>query len=152
LDYSVCVKDCPSNYDQELIECYTNDQFLDCEFRWEDVIGDPHPVYGLVKGVYPSEGYVERVCLPDSDSRSWTIDALDEVDDKISKETMGKWLGDVWKIWYTMLIVAGFTVIVAIVYLIMLRYCFGLTIWLSIAVIFCFLLAFGAFCHWSYET
>jgi len=151
VDYSVCVKDCPDTY-EDTVECYTNDKFKDCNFRWEDVIGDPHPVYGYLKGIYPSDGYIERICLPDSDAKSWTVNALDEVNDYIDTDTLAKWLGDVWRIWYMLLIVAGIAVIIAGVYLFMLRWCLGIIVWLSIFLIFAFLLLIGGFCHWSYEN
>ena len=152
LKYRVCVKDCPESYDDE-VECYKNNYFKDnCQFRWEEVFDDPHEVYGYLKGYYPSDGYIKRVCLPDlsdDDERGWLSSAYDEVVDFIDVNTMQKWFGDVVTCWPTFFIVAGIALVIAAFYLLLLRYCIGVMVWLSIFTILGLLVAFGIVCHVS---
>jgi hypothetical protein len=151
LKYRVCVKDCPESYDDD-VECYENKYFKDCQFRWEEVFEAPHEAYGYLKGYYPSDGYLKRVCLPDlndDDERGWLSSAYDEVVDFIDVNTMQKWFGDVVTCWPTFFIVAGIALVIAAFYLLLLRYCIGVMVWLSIFTILGLLVAFGIVCHVS---
>jgi len=151
LDYSVCVKSCPESYD-DTVECYPNDTFKDCNLRWEEVFNDPHPVYGYIKGVYPSKGYLSRLCLPDSDSVGWVKDAYEEVMGEIDVEELQKWIGDVYTAWGAIFMVAGMALGFAILYMVVMRYFVGLMVWLSILLTAATLLLLAIFCHWSSQN
>lgn len=150
-DWTVCVKDCPDDYD-DTVECKTNEKFENCNFRWEETVGYPHEEYGYIKGIYPSTGYLERICLPDSDSVGWLNDALNDINDEIDVDTMRKWIGDVFTVWFVAIIVAGICLVIAFFYMVFLRYCVGVLVWLSIILTLAVLLLIGGFAHWSSDN
>lgn len=148
LDYRVCVDECPDDWDSE-VDCYKNRYFEDCEFRFEDVVGSPHPLFGYIQGIYPADGYVSRFCLPDSDSKGWVVDAYNNVLDEIDTGTIQKWIGDIVTVWLVMLIVAGFAILTGFAYMIFLRICIGVIVWLSIFLTIGIIAILGFYLYWS---
>mmetsp|Transcript_28845 Transcript_28845/g.51375 ORF Transcript_28845/g.51375 Transcript_28845/m.51375 type:complete len:642 (-) Transcript_28845:138-2063(-) len=148
LDYRVCVDSCPEDWDEE-VDCLTNNKIPDCEFRLEDIVDEPHPLFGYIQGIYPSDGYLKKFCLPNSESVGWLLKAYDNVFDEIDKTTASEWIGDIVTVWPIMVAVAGIAVVVAAIYLLIMRMCVGVIVWVCIFATFAILVALGGFTYWT---
>lgn len=167
-----CLKSCPSSEDSTT-ECLLNADITTCEMLWGVITAnssydfsgfyDTYGISGIAidsKGIYEGKGYLTRFCLPDgalylkSNSSDDVVnvsksDIYDEVTSAISYETMSEWVTDAWICWPVMFIVAAITIVIAAVYLFLLRYCVGVMVWISIILTFIALLLLAIFFHWS---
>lgn len=170
LDRRFCVKDCPSSQ-SDTVNCLPNNYSLDCTMKWGDVGEDSSldsewmDTFGLsdladdVQGIYKAKGYLKRFCLPDGAmelvnstgySKNLTKSNMyDRITNAIGYETMTEWVTDAWICWEVMFIVAAITIVIAAIYLFLLRYCIGVMVWISIILTFVSLLILAIFLHWS---
>lgn len=146
LKYSVCVKECPSSSSSS-IDCFENDIYSDCGFSGINEEGCNYPV---ITGKYSTKGYIDRVCLPDSDQTEELFQsALSSVNSAIDLDTIAEWIGDVWLASDVIYYVAGITLLLLFLYMFLLRLCVGVIIWISIVFTFAALLTIAIFFHWS---
>lgn len=165
LSIRFCVKSCPDNH-TDVPDCYPVLGLTSCSFPWGEIkemsnsstfdIGD---ILDDFDGLYSSKGYLKRFCMPTAFfeiareggeyANKTESELYSQVTDIISIETLSEWMGDAWMCWEVMFIVAAFTVVIAGVYLFLLRYFIGLMVWVSIILTFCVLLLLAIFLHWS---
>jgi len=136
------------------VDCYKIKTFhYTCTFLFENISDYPDPTYGYIRGIYPSDGYLDRFCLPDSDAEvGWVKYGYNEVSDKIDVTVLTKWIGDVWNCWEVMFIVAAIAFVIGGVYMFVLRYCIGVLVWISILVFWAFLILCASFLLWAAEN
>lgn len=91
LKYRACVKECPEYYNST-VDCYPIETFKNsCEFKYADVSSEPDPDYEIIVGIYPSNGYLKRFCLPDSDAAvGWVSDGYSEVTGDLDISVLSK--------------------------------------------------------------
>jgi len=163
VDLSVCVKDCPDEWNAK-IECYPNKKIKGCTWSsfgdsavFTDTINQSYDVIEAIeaatttRATYPTIRFLDRFCIPD-DNVDVLKTALDEINDEIEIDTIQGWLSDVAITWDASLMVAGFTLVLAAVYLLFLRWCLGFIIWMSIIFILAVLCTLGWACLWSRDN
>ena len=146
-DVMVCLKACPTSYSDQP-DCYPNSRVPNCEMRYEDIYKSPNLLYGYLQGIYPCDGLVKRICMPQQ-LTGWAHSAYSDASKQADLQAVVKWMGDVYTVWPTILIVAGFALGIAILYFIFLRYCVGIVVWFSILFILCLVLAVASLLLWT---
>ena len=144
-DLRVCVRDCPSTYHIS-VECFNTTS--QCEFYYESYYSDPDPVLGYVQGVYPCYSFLGRICIPKS-VVGWAKTRANAVSDKVNIDSVMKWMGDMVDVWETLLIVASFALILAFLYLLLLRYFVGFIVWFSLLFIILMLFSLASVLLWT---
>lgn len=165
--YSTCVKTCPNSDNRTEVQClqpkiFNVDQpgkFINCTFY---VAG------GIVKGnngpglryettlskkelfLIKSHLALGKYCLPDP---KFLMDELKPFVEKFYKDydvsKYTAYIADLAKAWYVMAISIGVAVVTSIIYLLVLRCCAGVMIWMSILGI---IGALGGGGYWLYAT
>lgn len=136
-DYRVCVKHCPIETSYEL-ECFNNTE-VTCPPGKNNFLlkkGSKE----LVAQPYNSEELWKRFCAPDS-----AYSFFSNVMDDIYVNGMEDWVADISRCWTAILIMLAVSVCISIVYLILLRYCVGVILWLSILATAGLFLIFGIY-------
>ncbi|OMJ83106.1 hypothetical protein SteCoe_16026 [Stentor coeruleus] len=139
--YRICLKSCPDD-DNDAVKGYSNEQVRCADestdiFTLMDTSGD---IYKANIETYESTGIWKRFCLPDPSS-----DYFDDVLDDVYVNGIEDWIADVWRCWTAILIVLGVSVIVSIVYLLLMRYCVGVVLWVSIIATLAAIIFFGIY-------
>ena len=152
--YKACVKKCPDSYSYD-VKCYleTNSSLgNNCDFNCTEMglCDELNSYFGSsINGIYPSEKYLGRFCLPDSDLDGEFKEFYDNVVDYLKIDVVQEWLSDVYVTWEVMFIVAGFAFALCFVYMVFIRYCIGFIVWVSILLTLSILILMGAFLHWA---
>ena len=155
-DFRACVKDCPKSK-SATIDCFlaSTDTPLgkDCEFKANNMeILETTQTYlntFMKKGKYKTKGYLSRFCLPDKDLDGELKDAYDDIVDALKIDVIQEWLSDVFLTWEVMFIVAGAALAFSFVYMVFIRFCVGVIVWVSIIFTIAFIAVLGAFFHWA---
>jgi hypothetical protein len=136
-----------------------DDSLLNTKFFEKLGIDEIDNIDDSVQGIYQSKKYLKRFCLPDGymklvddagDAANVSKSNMyDRITDAIGLETMTEWVTDAWICWEVMFIVAGITIVIAGIYLFLLRYCIGVMVWISIILTFFSLLILAIFLYWS---
>lgn len=100
---------------------------------------------------YSTELVIGKYCLPNSEALKDA--AIQQFNDnfysKYDVDKYSQYIADLYKAWYVMAISVGVAFFTAILYLLILRCCAGVLIWVSIAGI---IAAIGGGGYWAYQT
>lgn len=141
LSYTVCVDHCPKNATD--VHCKPNTWVTDCSFTMRNADNSTSTA-----DAYPSYGFIGRFCLP---TASYMANATSLIDARI-KDNFGSAGSDIMTCWTAIIYVMLISIGVSIIYLILMRYCVGVVLWVSILLIFLGLIAFGVYMHLRSES
>ena len=146
--YRACVKACPPS-SSSTIDCFYNKttQFKSCQFNYEDIAVTNYSI--SVYGKYQTTDYLNRFCLPGQSLTGVFEGAYSRVAGYIQIGVMEEWLGDVYTVWPVIFIVAGATLVIAVIYMIFLRCCVGVIVWTSILITIAVIAVLGGFFQWA---
>lgn len=147
IDRRVCVKRCPETY-TATVDCYRQNSTSDCAFHYEDYYDSPDLQLGYVSGVYPSASFLGRFCLPEAVS-SWEHSRSRAVAAELNLDSVVKWMGDLQAVWTTLLIVAAFALVLAALYMLLLRYLVGIVVWTSIWLVVLMIFSVASVLLWT---
>jgi len=163
INTTVCTKACPSytnssNYPTQ-IDCYPNSFIKSCTgaFTNEDSFknyitqvdnNNATPSRNQVY-IYNSTGFVDRYCVP-------TLEYFDELgaigNTTDSGDVIEKWVSDIEVSWTIILASLGIAFIIGLIYMVFVRWCSGVLVWLSILALIAGCIGFGVylFSHANY--
>ena len=145
LNYGVCVKECP--VDNEPVNCFKtsymkgNSDYLNCQY---------YPA-GTNSGApfrYDSESFLGHFCLPSgdyTDSDKMKDAFRDAFFNNVLGDATTQYFYDIGRSWAVILVASICSVIIAYLYLFMIRYMGGVIIWISVAVTELVLIAAGLY-------
>ena len=161
IDYRICLKSCPNSGDNTT-QCLPNSNITDCKMYWGEIMANTgylSEYLATSQGIYESNGYLKRFCLPSGplslittagqEVNKTSSELYDSVTSDINIDILSEWVGDAWTCWEVMFIVAAFTIIIASIYLLLMRYFIGVMVWLAIVLTFAALLLLAIFLQWS---
>ena len=140
--YTVCVDHCPKNNTD--VVCKPNTWVTDCSFTYRAPDNSTNAA-----DAYSSYGFMGRYCMPTADVLANST-AAGLVDSRI-KDNFSTAGSDIMTCWTAVLYVMLISIAVSIVYLVLIRYCVGLVLWVSIVLIFLGLIAFGLYLQFRSE-
>lgn len=131
--YRVCLKHCPMS-NTTSISCYENSE-VKCPFDFFYITSKNIKAYP-----YQSDNLWDRFCVPNSES-SFFHGVINE----IYSDNIDTWVTDVFRCWKAIIIVLGIACTLSILYLILMRYCAEIMIWVIIVFTAVFIVAFGIY-------
>ena len=140
----VCVRQCPRAY-AAAVDCYNSTDV--CELHYE-TSHSPDLQLGYLPGAYPCKSFLGRFCLPNAVS-GWARTSSSVVSAELNLDAVVKWMGDLQAVWTTLLIVAGFALVLAVLYMVLIRFFVGIIVWTSILVVVLMIFSVGAVLLWT---
>ncbi len=147
IDKRFCVKRCPNSY-TATVDCYMSISPFNCTFLYEDYYHLPDLWLGYVQGVYPCDAFLGRFCLPDAES-GWARTRASIVSAELNLNSVIKWMGDLVDVWETLPIVAVFAIVLAVLYLFIMRYFVGIIVWTSIFMVILMIFSVASVLLWT---
>jgi hypothetical protein len=138
LSYAVCVQHCPKNASD--VFCKSNNWVQDCSFTIRE--SDNSTSHA---DVYSSTGVLKRFCLPSAD----TVGNMTTLINSQIKTNFASAGSDILTCWVVVIYVMLIAIGLSIIYMIVLRYCVGLVIWVSVILIFFGLIGFGYYLKYN---
>ncbi|KAL4485826.1 hypothetical protein ABPG72_012366 [Tetrahymena utriculariae] len=93
--------------------------------------------------VYQTKGYFNRVCLPFGKSYDQVMQQIGDAFGASNTTNLERYISDVKTAWGMILGSVGIAFVIAFIYMVILRFCSGLVIWLTIIAYFAIITAFA---------
>jgi hypothetical protein len=128
-DLRVCVKACPDSLDSQL-QCYPTQHVPECP------------------QAYPTNSFLMRFCIPNKHSQ----DAYDTVSGLVKDANLYQWASDILYCRSAIITVLGISIAISVLYMVLLRYCAGCLLWLTVFAVTALLTGFGVYVLYEAET
>lgn len=150
LNYGTCVKTCPVADSDVAIECYETNYMRNNADKYANCMNYPGGVSSGVPFRYEAQGFLGHFCIPSSsytDSENMKKAFSDAFFNSVLGNQATTYFYDIYKSWAVILVASLLAVIVAYMYLFLIRYLGGVIIWLSFAVSFLVILGAGFYSY-----